>query len=212
MAKNTSRKLTIQLDYGDTDQLGMERLIFFSDAVFAIAITLLSLEIRLPDGIEAFSNAALLSQLTGIWHKYLAFMISFMVIGTLWIGHHRKFRFIKRYDSPLLMLNLVLLMVIAFIPFPSAVLSSYSNRIATSFYALVMVLASLLGSAIWWYASRHGLVDSPIDIKKHRRLLITPLVTALIFLASIGIAYLDPDISKFIWMLIIPVSIYMNRS
>jgi len=72
--------------------LGLERLVFFSNAVFAIAITLLALDIRLPAGSEMFSDAQLLAALLGIWHKYLAYGISFFVIGTLWIGHHRKFR------------------------------------------------------------------------------------------------------------------------
>lgn len=138
-------------------------------------------------------------------------MISFMVIGTLWIGHYRKFRFIKRYDSTLLMLNLLILMVVAFIPFPSAVISTYSNRTATIFYALVMILASLLGSAIWWYAFKKGLIDTQLDKYKNRHLLITPLVTALVFLASIGIAFLNPDASKFVWLLIIPASLYLNK-
>lgn len=199
-------------DAFDPDHLGLERLIFFSDAVFAIAITLLALDIRLPAGEKLFSDAELRAGLLGIWHKYLAFGISFFVIGTLWIGHHRKFRFIKRYDSRLLMLNLLMLMVIAFVPFPSSILSEYSNRTATVFYALTMALAALFGTTIWWYAARHNrLIDPQLDVRVRRRLFISPLATAAAFLLSIGIAFLNADAAKLSWALIAFVSLYLIR-
>ncbi len=199
-------------DTSEPDHLGLERLIFFSDAVFAIAITLLALDIRLPQGTEAFSDAELRAALLGIWHKYLAYGISFFVIGTLWIGHHRKFRFIQRYDSRLLMLNLLMLMAIAFVPFPSSVLSEYSGRTATIFYALTMALAALLGAAIWWYAARHNrLIDPQLAVKVRRRQLISPLATAAAFLISIGIAHLNADVAKLSWAVIAFVSLYLIR-
>ena len=68
------------------DELGLERLILFSDAVFAIAITLLALDIRLPAGAESFGNAEMLRQLLGLWPKYLAYLISFLAIGSFWLG------------------------------------------------------------------------------------------------------------------------------
>ncbi len=199
-------------DASDPDHLGLERLIFFSDAVFAIAITLLALDIRLPPGTEAFSDAELCAALLGIWHKYLAYGISFFVIGTLWIGHHRKFRFIQRYDNRLLMLNLLMLMAIAFVPFPSSILSEYSGRTATIFYALIMALAALFGAAIWWYAARHNrLIDPHLDVKVRRRQFISPLATAAAFLLSIGITFLNADVAKLFWALIAFVSLYLIR-
>jgi len=88
------------------DALSLERLVFFSDGVFAIAVTLLALEIRLPTTGGALTNAQLLYKLEVIWAKYLSYVVSFMVIGFFWMGHHRKFRLIERYDHTLLMLNL----------------------------------------------------------------------------------------------------------
>lgn len=200
-------------DAADHDQLGLERLIFFSDAVFAIAVTLLALEIRLPPGGESFSEAELLPQLLGMWQKYLAYGISFLVIGMFWMGHHRKFRFIKRYNSTLLMLNLLVLMVVAFVPFTSSVISEYPYRTATVFYALTMMLIALLMAALWGYASwRNRLIDPRLDARQRRRQMLTPLVTALVFLLSMGIAFLNADAAKFSWLLILPVTLYANRS
>src|SRR5512134_2409354 len=81
--KSKSRR-EMAVESGHQDQLGLERLIFFSDAVFAIAITLLVLEIRLPAGTELLDDSQLFTQLTGMWHEYLAYFISFIVIGTFW--------------------------------------------------------------------------------------------------------------------------------
>jgi uncharacterized membrane protein len=190
-------------------QLGLERLIFFSDAVFAIAITLLTLEIRLPATDGVYSDSQLLPQLLGIWHKYLAYAITFLVIGTFWMGHHRKFRYIIRYDMRLLLLNLLFLMTIAFMPFPSSILSTYSNRTATVFYALTMMIASLFVLAMWLYASQgNRLIDSHLDAKQCRRQTIGPLATAAAFLLSIGFAYIDPNLARLSWLLILPASLY----
>lgn len=195
------------------DQLGLERLVFFSDAVFAIAITLLALEIRLPESEELLSNSQLSAQLTGMWHEYLAFFISFMVIGTFWMAHHRKYRFIRRYDGRLLLLNLLFLMVVAFVPFPSSVISKYSERTATIFYALTMSLAGLLLAAIWGYASGHNrLIDPDLNANQRQRQFVAPLVTSAIFLLSIGIAFLDAGLGRLSWLLILPVSLYANKN
>lgn len=132
-----------------TDRLGLDRLIFFSDAVVAIAITLLALEIRLPPSAGQLSNQELLRQLVDIWPSYLGYVVSFLVIGAFWIGHHRKFRLIQRYNSRLLFLNLLMLMTVAFIPFPTAVLSEYGNRTATIFYALAVAVVGLTSALVW---------------------------------------------------------------
>jgi uncharacterized membrane protein len=194
------------------DQFGLERLVFFSDAVFAIAITLLALEIRLPAGAEASTDAELYTLLVGIWHKYLGYFISFMVIGVFWMAHHRKFRLIQRYDTRLLMLNLLTLMFVAFIPFPSSLISEYSQRPATIFYALTMICAEFLIVCLWWYASwNNRLIDPALDVRQHRRQFISPIATAFVFLLSIGVAILEVDVAKLVWLLILPVNLIANR-
>jgi uncharacterized membrane protein len=195
------------------NQLGMERLLFFSDAVFAIAITLLVLEIRLPSAGETITDEQMLTALAGMGHKFLAYLISFLVIGVFWIGHHRKFRFIKRYDSTLLFLNLIMLMGIAFLPFPSSMISESPTRVATIFYALTLMVTSVFSLSIWWYASRHNrLIDYDLDAKQRRRQFINPIATSIIFLLSIGFAFLDVNLARFSWLLIFPVSFYVSRN
>ena len=187
----------------EPDHLGLERLVFFSDAVFAIAITLLALEIRLPALGEELTNRQLLEALLMIWPKYLSYAISFLVIGSFWMGHHRKFRFILHYDTNLLLLNILLLMGIAFIPFPTAVISEYGNRTATIFYALVILIAGLLNAAVWIYASQNNrLIEPNFTRQQRRRETLRALIVPAIFLFSIGLAFINDDLAKYSWLLI----------
>ncbi len=189
------------------DELGLERLILFSDAVFAIAITLLALDIRLPAGAEFFGNAEMLRQLLELWPKYLAYLVSFLAIGSFWVGHHRRFRFIKRYDGGLLTLNLLFLMVIAFVPFPTSVLSESGNRTATIFYALTLILGALMLAALWWHASRHHrLIDPGLDAGQVRRQFVPALLTIALFALSIGLTFLNENLARLSWLLVVPIS------
>jgi len=215
MSKNAPRRLSTPEGKGNTsvdDHLGLERLIFFSDAVFAIAITLLTLNIRIPAGISAMGNAQLLDQLLGSWRNCMAYAIGFPAIGSFWVAHHRTSRFIKRYDRGLLMLNLLLLMIIAFVPSPTSVISESGNRTATIFYALTMTLAGLMLTAVWWYASRHNrLTDSQLDAPQRRRQFVALFLTVAPFLLSIGHAFLNQNLARFSWLLILPISRYGQR-
>ena len=126
------------------EKVGLERLVFFSDAVFAIAITLLALDIHLPVEAAHLTDKQLLTSLLQIWPKYLSFIISFLVIGNFWIAHHHRFSLVTHYDNRLLLLNLLVLMSIAFIPFPTSMISENGNRTATIFYALSIATTGLL--------------------------------------------------------------------
>jgi uncharacterized membrane protein len=194
------------------NRFALERLAFFSDAVFAIAITILVLDIRLPADSGATSGHELLLSLVGLWPKYLAFFISFWVIGLSWISHHRKFLYIQRVDYQLLTLNLLMLMMIAFVPFPTAVMSENGSFTATAFYTLTMILVSLSGLILWLHAARnHRLIDPRLD--KHQIWLETsvPLATMVIFALSIGVAALDPSLARISWLLVFPVAFLLRR-
>lgn len=126
----------------------------FSDGVFAIAITLLVLEIKVPPG-ESLGLGLL-----HLWPSYLAYAISFIVIGAIWINHHDMFKWIVRADQKLLLLNTLHLMFIAFLPFPTAVLaeafhSRSGQEVATAFYAGTLTTIGILVTAMWWYAASH---------------------------------------------------------
>ena len=109
----------------------LDRLVNFSDAVIAIAITLLVVQFSVPAANEDV-GAALLDR----WPQFLSFILSFFVIGIFWIAHHRIFRYVARVDQRLLWLNLLFLMCIAFMPYPTAVLGEHDRtRASIIFYA-----------------------------------------------------------------------------
>jgi len=196
--------------------LGLERIVFFSDAVFAIAITLLSLDIKLPSEQGSLTklvmtNHDLFVELTGIWVKYVDYVISFLVIGLFWKAHLAKFRLIKRYDSTLILLNLLFLMVIAFIPFPTRILAEFGKQIATICYALTMVAASILSALLWWYASSgNRLIDAGLNPLQRRRRLLSPLTMAIVFLVSIALAFVNDDLARLSWLFLIPAALYIG--
>lgn len=196
-----------QMRVGEQDHLGLERLIFFSDAVFAIAITLLALEIRLPAGSDIRSDGELLAALVGIWPRYLSYAVSFLVIGMYWMAHHRMFRSIARYDRRLLFLNLLVLLCIAFVPFPTAVLGEYSGSVATIFYALTMVVTGFASTLLWWYASgnRGRLLVVPLTRAGAWSSRLRSLAAPAVFLASIGIALWNDDAAKLSWIALAPL-------
>src|SRR4051812_34982094 len=145
---------------------GTERIAFFSDAVFAIALTLLVLDIRLPSDL---AEDELWPSLVELWPQFFAFVLTFAILGVNWISHHRKFRVIVRFDGGLIWINLAFLMLVALAPFPTAVLSEFAPAFpAVVFYASVIASLGLLQLAMWSYARRRGLLDESIDDELYR--------------------------------------------
>jgi uncharacterized membrane protein len=138
------------------------RLVAFSDGVFAISITLLILEIRPPTGDES-----LLHGLLALWPSYLAYAVTFLFIGQVWANHHVMFDHIRAADRFVLLLNTVLLMVVAFLPFATSVLagafrSGHDERTAVGFYGIAFGVTALTFNAVWQYARRNGLVSEAL--------------------------------------------------
>jgi uncharacterized membrane protein len=126
------------------------RLETFSDGVFAIAATLLILDVRVPAG------GSVTHGLLEIWPSYAAYAISFLTIGIMWINHHTVFRQIDRVDRTFLTISVVFLMVIAFVPFPTRVLADHLHHDATAaafFYGLTMVAMAAMYGCLWFYAA-----------------------------------------------------------
>ena len=139
------------------------RLVAFSDAVFAITITLLVLEIRPPTD---FSN--LLHGLLALWPSYLAYGVTFLFIGQVWANHHVMFDHIRAADRVVLLLNTLLLMAVVFLPFATSVLagalrSGHGQRIAVVFYGIAFDLTALTFNAVWQYARGHRLLSDALD-------------------------------------------------
>jgi uncharacterized membrane protein len=191
---------------GRTPQAGREldRIVFFSDAVFAIAITILVLDIRVPDIPEGRVAAELSTQVLGLGPKYLSYVISFLVLAVYWQAHHRVFRPITGYDSTLVWLNFLFLMAVAFLPFPTSLLGEYSEeQLSVVIYAANAAVASLLLVAISWYAtSGHRLVSPDMDDEEESIRRLQGLAVPVVFLLSIGVSFFSPMAAMYSWLLL----------
>ena len=140
----------------------------FSDGVFAIAITLLVIEIGVPHVEDA--RTTLFGALIEQWPSYLGYAISFLQIGVIWANHHNRFRYIARSDHLLLFLNILFLMCVAFIPFPTALLAEYlqgsgaERTMAGAVYAGTLAVTAVFFTLLWLYAAvNYRLVDRNLD-------------------------------------------------
>jgi uncharacterized membrane protein len=187
---------------------GVERVVLFSDAVIAIAITLLVLDIKLPDLPEHVDAAALADALGSIGSKITAYVVSFLVVGQFWYGHFLRFRSIRRVDLRLIWLNLLFLMCIGFVPFASSVLSEHPNATSYALYDGTMAVVALLSAALWAYAiAGDRLVPPRLDPAVRRQSLIGPLLVAGVFIISGLAAQYDIRAARWVWLLLIPAAI-----
>ena len=190
-----------------TRPLALERLVYFSDAIFAIAITLLVLDIKVPELDPALARAGLSHQLLALIPRIFAYLVSFMVIGIYWEAHHRMFGFIKLCTRTLIWLNLLELMLIAFLPFPTALIGRYASvPSAVVFYASTVLAVGLARTVIWRYASAgRRLIDADTPEREIRGGLWRGLVSPLVFGISIPIALVAPLTAMLSWIAIFPL-------
>jgi uncharacterized membrane protein len=181
----------------DNDKVVM-RILTFSDGVFAIAILLLLIDIKLPAGTTA---ANLGSTLISLWPNYLAFFISFIVIGLYWSAHVRLFREIIRYDWVLVWLNLLYLFFIVIIPFSTAILSGYGETLPVIIYAGIISCAGYMNTFVRLYSMRnHRLVSSDLRASDIRKGIILSLIAPFGFTISIGIAFISSLAAECFWI------------
>lgn len=188
----------------------LERVLFFSDAVFAISMTVLALSLHLP---AHTTDAGVTHALHHAIPSMFTYGLSFAVIGIYWLGHHRKFRYIRRVDGTLLALNLATLGVVAFVPFPTSVLGDHGNTTAAVvFYAATMGVLGALVSVLWVYATHHHRLiapDTPSRYVDHA--LWRGITVPVVFIASIPIAYASPSAAKWFWLVLVFAGILLHR-
>ena len=181
---------------------GLDRLLTLADGVFAIAITILVLDLRVPPGLIGRELPAHIADLIP---EFISYGISFAVIAIYWQAQREVFEDIESSDAALTWMTFLFLMAIAFLPFPTLLLGEYRDQqISVTFYAADAAVASLLLVGISWYArSGHRLVRADIDEEQARLRSAQGLAVPVVFLVSIVISFWSPEIALYSWLLLV---------
>jgi uncharacterized membrane protein len=167
----------------------------FSDGVFAIAITLLILEIKVP----LPGNSPLSAQLLRLWPSFLAYIISFAFIGIMWINHHRLFTHIKRADNTLLFTNLLLMFGVTSVPYPTALLAQHlgnpGERTAVVVYQGTYVALAFFFNILWRSARAHHLLGKEVDLAAAQKISSQYSVGPLFYLICLGLVWVSVPLS-----------------
>jgi uncharacterized membrane protein len=192
-----------------------DRVLAFSDAVFAIAITLLTLELQLPPGLQ---GSAFTTELRHLLPSLGAYALSYIILGQLWLTHHRIFSVIARVDRPLLTVNLAFLGLIALMPFPVHLLADYHDRpLAVAVYALVFILAMVLQGWLWRYVTapeRRQLLKEPVPDEVRQGFTRAISGTLLAFGAAVPLVMWVPRFAAVLWAVMVLVQLvvaWFNR-
>jgi len=188
-------------DDGGTDT---GRTLSFSDAVIAIAITLLALNLEVPQVPESSAAAELPSALLELWPNLFSFVLSFWIIGVYWLAHHRLFQQVNAYDRRMLLINLLFLMWIVLMPFSSALIAEYEHQqLPVIIYAVHNILTSLTLTWLWRHAIKDSrLVKANLDPRLVRHSNFRSFIVPSVFLLSIGISFISVDVARLSWLLV----------
>jgi uncharacterized membrane protein len=178
-------------------QIGRNRVEALTDGVFAVAMTLLVLDLKVPELEQALASAELPYRLLALWPKFLSYAISFVILGVYWVGHHLQLSFIRSADRPLLWINILFLLWVALVPFSTALLSEYTkHRLAIAVYGGNMIAIGLTLALHWWYAtSRRRHVDPDVHPGLVRAAMARVLMGPLLYLVAIALSFFSPELS-----------------
>lgn len=188
----------------------LSRILAFTDGVFAIAITLLVLQIEVPESLT--SNGGLMDQMGQLLPDLFAFAISFIVIGMYWISHHRLMRMVREYDRQLMLVTLFYLAWIVLLPFTSQLIGEYGSDIHLSavFYIVNLAMVALAFSLMIWTILKHKLADPDYEWDLELTLKSSNFVFA-VFLVTAPLAMLFGGWTPLLWFLVMPFDPWQRR-
>jgi uncharacterized membrane protein len=188
------------------------RVLTFSDGMFAIAMTLLVVALAVPTLKDTTDVGELADALDDLSANFISFFISFAVIGRYWAAHHQFFSLLKSVDYGLIGINLVYLCFIAFLPFPTALLGEYfDNPLSFAIYAVMVALVSGLEVVEFRHAHRHGLLGRPMPEDVYRWGVLLSVWPVVYFLASIPVAFIATWLAVAVWVIAIPAGMVFSR-
>ena len=189
--------------------LPKNRLETLVDGVFAIAMTILVLELRAP---QTLGPGGLAQGLVDLGSRFATFVISFIVLGVYWFAHHQVFHFVLRVNRTLVWLNILFLMGIALVPFAASVMGAYTNdAIALSLYGGVLGLLAALGYLIWWYISGdRGLIEPGLDPALVHKVRVWLAIRPVITPVAIAVSFVSTTVALLIYLTLPVVFIFFN--
>ncbi len=189
-----------------------DNLISFSDAVFAIALTLLAIDLKVPEGLAGGGGYYLLSALFNLWPNFLSYVISFGLIAVYWYNYHKVIHYAAEVDDNTISSNIVFLFFVTIMPFMASMLGRYGNEsIAVILYAAWLALGSVVLFLLWRHIQRKNLlVEKALDKRYFDYLSIRTLFPIVIALLSMVIALFNPLVAE-IFLFLDPASIWLRH-
>ncbi len=196
-----------------TPIIKVERVISFSDAVFAFAITLMALSIDVPDLPTNLTQSELLDKLYDLYPQFESYVISFAVIAIFWVSYHQVFNHIKGSHITMVYLNLLFLLLITLLSLSTSLVINYGTyQIPHIVYCSIVIMTSLLLAMIWWYATKNKrLVDKNLHPFFIKGVLVNLMSIPIVFIISIIISFVNLDIAQYFWLVIAPLNIAIKH-
>jgi uncharacterized membrane protein len=196
-----------------TPIIKVERVISFSDAVFAFAITLMALSIDIPDLPTHLTQSELLDKLYDLYPQFESYIISFAVIAIFWVSYHQVFNHIKGSHITMVYLNLLFLLLITLLSLSTSLVINYGTyQIPYIIYCFIVIMTSSLLATIWWHATRNKrLVDKNLHPFFIKGVLVNLMSIPIVFTISIIISFVNLDIAQYFWLIIAPLNITTKR-
>lgn len=196
-----------------TPIIKIERVISFSDAVFAFAITLMALSIDIPDLPTHLTQSELLDKLYDLYPQFESYVISFAVIAIFWVSYHQVFNHIKGSHITMVYLNLLFLLLITLLSLSTSLVINYGTyQIPYIIYCFIVIMTSSLLATIWWHATRNKrLVDKNLHPFFIKGVLVNLMSIPIVFTISIIISFVNLDIAQYFWLIIAPLNIIIKH-
>ena len=196
-----------------TPIIKVERVISFSDAVFAFAITLMALSIDIPDLPTHLTQSELLDKLYNLYPQFESYIISFAVIAIFWVSYHQVFNHIKGSHITMVYLNLLFLLLVTLLSLSTSLVINYGTyQIPYVIYCIIVIMTSSLLATIWWHATRDKrLVDKNLHPLFIKGVLVSLISIPIVFTISIIISFVDLQIAQYFWLIIAPLNMTIKR-
>jgi uncharacterized membrane protein len=192
------------------------RITTLADGVFAIVMTLLVLGLEVPDVPDEMIADQLFREVLLLWPLIAAYVVSFLVLGIYWMGHHTQFHFMRGVDRTALWMNILFFMVLSLVPFTTKMVGRYSGQeVALLLYGANLLAISLVLLAHWEYAARSGLLTRSTGKEEKRKATRQIMIGSAVFAAGMAMAFVKPSLSLFVFLLvpvmhILPGPVYLH--